>query len=122
MVLNTIENLTSKNGYNSTNHKICVSLEIPRVHVQLQKRKNIFTVLRSILASIVIMQHSYYLIDGDSRNDPLNTVFGTLTSRDMAVDLFFILSGSLISVSWKLVESPAIRVSLRNITKESSRS
>lgn len=100
MVLNTTENLTSKNGYNSSNHKICVPLEIPRVHVQLQKRNNIFTVLRFILASIVIMQHSYYLIDGDSRNDPLNTVFGTLTSGDMAVDLFFILSGYLITASW----------------------
>jgi peptidoglycan/LPS O-acetylase OafA/YrhL len=100
VVLNTTENLTSKNGYNSTNHKICVPLEIPRVHVQLQKRNNIFTVLRFILASIVIMQHSYYLIDGDSRNDPLNTVFGTLTSGDMAVDLFFILSGYLITASW----------------------
>jgi hypothetical protein len=122
VALNTIENLTSKNGYNSTNHKIYVPLEIQLVHVQLQKRKNIFTVLRFILASIVIMQHLYYVIDGDSRNDPLNTVFGTLTSGDMAVDLFFILSGSLISVSWKLVESPTIRFSLRNITKESSRS
>lgn len=46
------------------------------------------------------MQHSYHLIDGDSRNDPLNTVFGTLTSGDMAVDLFFILSGYLITASW----------------------
>ena len=92
MVLNPIENLTPKNGYNSTDQKGGVTHEIPRVHVQLQKRNNIFTVLRFILASIVIMQHSYYLIDGDSRNDPLNTVFGTLTSGDMAVDLFFILN------------------------------
>ncbi len=100
VVLNPIENLTPKNGYNSTDQKGGVTHEIPRVHVQLQKRNNIFTVLRFILASIVIMQHSYYLIDGDSRNDPLNTVFGTLTSGDMAVDLFFILSGYLITASW----------------------
>lgn len=62
--------------------------------------------MRLIFASLVLLAHSFELIDGDTRREPLTRIFGTLSFGSLAVDCFFILSGFLIIQSWD--RSPSI--------------
>jgi peptidoglycan/LPS O-acetylase OafA/YrhL len=66
-----------------------------------QDRSNNFDFLRALLAVLVIFSHSYALLDSSSIRDPLYLA----THRQMgfsyiAVNLFFVISGFLITASW----------------------
>lgn len=61
---------------------------------------NNFNLLRLFLASLVLLSHSFELIDGDRSREPLTRIFHTISFGDLAVDGFFILSGYLIVGSW----------------------
>ena len=56
---------------------------------------------RIVLAILVIFSHSFPLVEGDERNEPLQTVASHLTIGRVAVDCFFLLSGFLITASWQ---------------------
>jgi peptidoglycan/LPS O-acetylase OafA/YrhL len=62
---------------------------------------NNFDFLRLVLASLVILSHSWSLLLGDLGHEPLKRLtHGQLDSGGMAVNAFFILSGFLITQSW----------------------
>jgi peptidoglycan/LPS O-acetylase OafA/YrhL len=57
--------------------------------------------LRLFLATLVIVSHSFEIIDGDRDREPLTRLFHTLSLGDLAVNGFFVLSGFLIVQSWQ---------------------
>lgn len=71
-----------------------------------QNRTNNFNLLRLTFAVLVLLSHSFELVDGDRSRELLTSVFHTLTFGELAVDGFFLLSGYLIVQSWQL--SPRI--------------
>jgi peptidoglycan/LPS O-acetylase OafA/YrhL len=66
----------------------------------LAGRKDNFLALRLFAASLVIVAHSYALVLGEVRErDPITAVLG-IYSGTVAVYLFFVLSGFLVTGSW----------------------
>jgi peptidoglycan/LPS O-acetylase OafA/YrhL len=71
-------------------------------------RANNFDALRFALATLVILSHSFPLLEGDDRHEPLHwATGGQLTFGEAAVSGFFILSGFLIAQSWEKSRSAA---------------
>lgn len=62
--------------------------------------KNNFGLLRLVFAVLVIVSHSYELIDGNRAREPLTLIFGTYSVAEIAVAGFFIVSGYLIAQSY----------------------
>jgi peptidoglycan/LPS O-acetylase OafA/YrhL len=62
--------------------------------------KNNFGLLRLVFAALVIVSHSYELIDGNRAREPLTLIFGTYSVAEIAVAGFFIVSGYLIAQSF----------------------
>lgn len=61
---------------------------------------NAFDAVRLVLATLVVLEHSYFLIDGNSRGDPLSLLSGAQTNfGHFAVVMFFVLSGFLVTHS-----------------------
>lgn len=57
--------------------------------------------LRFSAATLVLFSHSFPLVEGKGTNEPLNLITGGQTSLGhIAVIIFFIISGFLISASW----------------------
>ncbi len=70
-------------------------------------RRNNFDFLRFFLASLVILSHSYPLVLGDNREEPLQRLTrGQTTFGGVAVAFFFVISGFLITHSWLHSRSP----------------
>jgi peptidoglycan/LPS O-acetylase OafA/YrhL len=69
-------------------------------------RSNNFDLLRLLFAVLVILSHSFVLIDGKDDRDPLFYLFHGFTLGEFSVDGFFLLSGYLIVQSWKANPSP----------------
>jgi peptidoglycan/LPS O-acetylase OafA/YrhL len=66
----------------------------------VRSERNAFDPVRLILASLVVLEHSYYLIDGNSSRDPLSLLSGGQTDcGHLAVVMFFSLSGFLVTHS-----------------------
>jgi peptidoglycan/LPS O-acetylase OafA/YrhL len=63
-------------------------------------RANYFDQFRLAFAALVLLSHSFELIDGNRSREPLSVVFGTASFGEFAVCGFFILSGFLIAKSW----------------------
>ena len=68
---------------------------------QLERGGNNFNFLRLLLAALVLVSHSFELIDGNRSREPLTTIFHTLSFGELAVNGFFLLSGFLIVRSWQ---------------------
>jgi peptidoglycan/LPS O-acetylase OafA/YrhL len=64
------------------------------------ENRNNFTLFRLILASLVIVSHSFELVDNNRQHEPLTALFHTISFGDLAVDFFFVLSGFLIAKSY----------------------
>ena len=62
-------------------------------------RNNNYNLIRFIAASLVILSHSFPLALGREHRDPLHEITGTLTLGTVAVDIFFVTSGFLITSS-----------------------
>ena len=68
---------------------------------------NQFDVLRFVLASLVVLSHSFPLLHGDNAREPLARLTGGQTDLGkLAVDGFFLISGFLISRSWLRSDGP----------------
>jgi len=63
---------------------------------------NAFDFLRFVLASLVVLSHSYPLSTGTEAHEPLAiATHGQITFGALAVDSFFVISGFLILHSWR---------------------
>jgi peptidoglycan/LPS O-acetylase OafA/YrhL len=61
-------------------------------------RNNNFHLLRLVAASAVLYSHSYPLSTGERHSEPLRAAYGC-TFGSIAVDLFFLISGMLVTMS-----------------------
>jgi len=80
---------------------------IPR---SIPEQVNHFTVLRLILASLVIVGHAAELTDGNTSRELFHRLGARLTAGNFAVDAFFVISGYLILQSWN--QHPSVRAFL----------
>src|SRR5579862_5627066 len=72
------------------------------------QRENNIDFVRIVLALLVILSHSYPLTLGHERSEPFAVLSrGQVTGGHIAVDLFFILSGFLITASFERSSSAA---------------
>lgn len=62
-------------------------------------RENNFDFLRFFAASMVVFGHSFWL-SGRDASEPLRLFSGSYDSADIAVHVFFVMSGFLIAASW----------------------
>jgi peptidoglycan/LPS O-acetylase OafA/YrhL len=71
------------------------------VNANLAAKANNFNLLRLVLASTVILAHSFPLVDGDNHRElAIRLWHGSQTFGGLAVYGFFIISGYLIAQSW----------------------
>jgi len=61
---------------------------------------NNFNILRLLAASLVVYSHSYGLSIGSYELEPLKLLTGYFTFGHLAVAIFFVISGYLITISW----------------------
>lgn len=64
------------------------------------RHDNNFNFLRFWLAWVVIVSHSFELIDGNRSRELLTLAFGTYSFGELAVNAFFLMSGYFIAQSW----------------------
>lgn len=69
------------------------------MHATPDPRANNFDFLRFFAASVVVFGHSFWL-SGRGVDEPLRRFTGSYDSADIAVHLFFVMSGYLIASSW----------------------
>jgi peptidoglycan/LPS O-acetylase OafA/YrhL len=65
-----------------------------------QTRQNNIGFIRLLAASMVIVSHSAELINGDRSSELLTRMFGSLSLGELGVDIFFLVSGYLITKSY----------------------
>ena len=68
----------------------------------LSDRENNFDFLRFVLASMVILTHSYCILGTSMNSEPISILTNhQILTSEIAVDFFFVVSGFLVSMSWE---------------------
>jgi peptidoglycan/LPS O-acetylase OafA/YrhL len=67
---------------------------------------NNFGLLRLLFATLVLVSHSFEIVDGNRIREPLTVLFNSISLGELSVDAFFALSGFLIVKSWR--QRPAL--------------
>jgi len=75
-----------------------------RLNEVFGSRANNFNLLRLIAASLVLGTHSFTVVTGDADNEPLRLSLG-ITWGAIAVDIFFVVSGLLVTSSMRRSDS-----------------
>ncbi len=68
-------------------------------------RANNFDCMRFVAAALVVLGHSYWL-SGRAHSEPLRAFTGHSDMADVAVNVFFVMSGYLIHASWRHSAGP----------------
>lgn len=68
---------------------------------EAERRGNNFNILRLMLALMVLLSHSFDLVDGGPRREPLARLVHATTLAGLALPSFFLISGYLILQSWQ---------------------
>ena len=76
------------------------------------QNENNFNLIRLIAATLVLLSHSYTVVTGDANMEPLREWLG-VTFGSIAVDVFFVISGFLITASMKNSDSVILFISAR---------
>ena len=84
--------------------------------INFVSKDNNFNFLRLTLASLVLLAHSFELVDGNRHREILTKIFHTISFGDLAVDGFFLLSGYMIIKSW-MNDSSLKRFLLKRIAR-----
>jgi peptidoglycan/LPS O-acetylase OafA/YrhL len=80
--------------------KVCIEkIQIYKLTIQTRQHKNNFDFLRLIGASTVVINHAYPLLTGNVNHDWLEKITGTLGTGTLVLDIFFVISGYLITQS-----------------------
>lgn len=66
----------------------------------VSEQHNSFTLLRLLLATLVILAHGAELTDGNRSREIFHLLGGKMTAGEFAVEAFFVVSGYLILQSW----------------------
>jgi peptidoglycan/LPS O-acetylase OafA/YrhL len=81
-----------------------------------QGRDNNLNLMRMVAASLVLMSHSYVLSSGATASEPWNATLG-MSPGSLAVDIFFVISGFLVTASllksrsvWLFTVARAMRI------------
>lgn len=75
-----------------------------RLNEVFGSRANNFNLLRLIAASLVLVTHSFTVVTGNADNEPLRLSLG-VTWGAIAVDIFFVISGLLVTSSMRRSDS-----------------
>lgn len=75
-----------------------------------------FDQMRLAAATLVIASHSFEITQGDRRNEPFLRLTGELTFGELAVLIFFALSGYLLAQSW-MRDPDAGRFAMRRVRR-----
>lgn len=70
----------------------------PRLGALLGTNDNNFNLIRMLAAVAVLVSHSFTVVTGNADNEPMRVRFG-ITPGSIAVDVFFVISGMLVTKS-----------------------
>lgn len=80
-------------------------------------RHNSFDAVRLILASLVVLEHSFFLLENSFERDPLYVFSdGQSNCGQLAVYLFFVISGFLVTQSW-IMDPNLVRYLARRVAR-----
>ena len=92
--------LSDESQHLSARRELPVAARADSPSIVPQTKQNNIGFIRLLAASMVIVSHSAELINGDRFSELLTRIFGTISFGELGVDIFFLVSGYLITKSY----------------------